>query len=275
MPKLLQALHLLKDILWRPWVVIVLALYGLLQLVSNVITWTLPTKDQERYQFIQLVNWRVWIVITPILTIVLLVLILHAAYKVIVKRDADNSTEVEALKGKIAGLEARNKYNLIFDVDTKRKSFVHVLRNLGDISRGSNRVPKPISCIVELHLRLRFENHDVNPIAIKKMDVAIISKENGVENNISLLQPTDIQISQEGTDEKIKLDEVEILGGRFTPYYWLKCKLELPAEYIERLNENNFLRVILDAMRQPPYIVDFNLNWYVAGFDKSYIKYRN
>jgi hypothetical protein len=97
MAKLSEVLLLLKDILLRPGVVVVLILYGLLQLVSNLITWTLPVKDQEKYQFIQLLNWRVWMIGTPILTVVLIGLIVRAAYQAIEKREAEHATAINKL----------------------------------------------------------------------------------------------------------------------------------------------------------------------------------
>lgn len=97
MVKTVEWKKLLREILWRPGVVVMLALYGLLQLVSNFIAWTLSSETQAKYQFIKLSTWRVWLIATPILTIVLIALIIHSAYKVIAKRDAEHIAEVGRL----------------------------------------------------------------------------------------------------------------------------------------------------------------------------------
>jgi hypothetical protein len=94
MRKRSEILQLLREILWRPGVVVVLALYGLLQLISNLITWTLPAEDQAKYQFIKLINWRVLVLATPLLTIILLGLIIRAASTILEKREAEYGAKI-------------------------------------------------------------------------------------------------------------------------------------------------------------------------------------
>ncbi|MDX6269946.1 MAG: hypothetical protein QOD28_1169 [Acidobacteriota bacterium] len=96
---------LLKEILWRPGVGTVLALYGLLQLISNFVAWLLPIEEQAKYQFIRLASWRVWLVGTPILTLALIGLIIRSALRVIAERDAAHEVEATDLKAKIAEKE--------------------------------------------------------------------------------------------------------------------------------------------------------------------------
>ncbi|MET0622610.1 MAG: hypothetical protein ABW250_06500, partial [Pyrinomonadaceae bacterium] len=100
MSKPKDQLHLLKEIVWRPGVVTVLAIYGFLQLVSNFITWLLPVEEQAKYQFAKLATWKVWLVGTPILTLALIALIIRSALRVIDQRDAEHLSAIQGLKKK-------------------------------------------------------------------------------------------------------------------------------------------------------------------------------
>lgn len=107
MSKRSEQLHLLKEILWRPGVVTILALYGLLQLISNFISWLLPVEEQPKYQFIRLATWRVWMVATPILTLMMLGLIVRSVLRVIAERDAAYANEKSKLESDIQVKDAQ------------------------------------------------------------------------------------------------------------------------------------------------------------------------
>lgn len=77
-----------------------LALYGLLQLISNFIAWLLPVEEQPKYQFLKLATWKVWLIGTPILTLLLITLIIRSAFKVIAARDAEHASSIQGLKRK-------------------------------------------------------------------------------------------------------------------------------------------------------------------------------
>lgn len=63
--------------------IIIYSLYGALQLVSNLIAWTQPAEGQAKLQFIKLVSYRVWLIATPVLTILLISLIVRAVFKLV------------------------------------------------------------------------------------------------------------------------------------------------------------------------------------------------
>jgi hypothetical protein len=87
---------LLKEIFLRPGVLTVSILYFFLQLAFNLVSWTVSPKDQAKYQLVQLVTWRVWMAVTPLLTLLLIVLIVRAAGQAIGRRD-DQITEIRKL----------------------------------------------------------------------------------------------------------------------------------------------------------------------------------
>ncbi|HYR74965.1 MAG TPA: hypothetical protein VEM96_03915 [Pyrinomonadaceae bacterium] len=89
---------LLKEIFWRPGVLAVSILYFLLQLAFNLIAWTMTQQNQAKYQLIQVVTWRVWIAVTPILTVLLIVLIVRAAIQAVGRREAQANASIAAME---------------------------------------------------------------------------------------------------------------------------------------------------------------------------------
>jgi hypothetical protein len=112
MSKPKDQLHLLKEIVWRPGVVTVLAIYGFLQLVSNFIAWLLPVEEQAKYQFAKLATWKVWLVGTPVLTLALIALIIRSALRVIAQRDTEHLSAIQGLKKKY--LRRRRRINKLY-----------------------------------------------------------------------------------------------------------------------------------------------------------------
>jgi len=138
---------LLKEILFRPGVLAVSITYFVLQLAFNFIAWTVSPKDQARYQLIQVLTWRVWIAVTPLLTIFLIVLIVHAAVQAVAKREAQNQGEREKLQARIHGLKAERdqlKFQLTKVLKPEdRKRLLTFQKEGGELSRfclGGGRI---------------------------------------------------------------------------------------------------------------------------------------
>lgn len=323
----------LKEILWRPGVLIVLTLYGALQLVSNLIAWTLPAEEQAKYQFIKLLTWRVWLIATPLLTLILIGLIVRAAHKVVEKRDVEHKAEIdkvnEAHKAKIEQKEEEHKseqsklieghakvelalmrlreteveglkknfrlihegqlkreeetrkrndalianlrhkltdkvhqiyklttYKLKFEIDAPSRSFVTV----------TSYYDEQFSVMMRLYIR--FENSDVHPLTVKGVSVLLIKKdEDDTESEIPLIKQDLYEVVY---DEEHPLSKKEYkwdsrnlsVGGRdWTPYHTIDGHINADGDYRKILDSSCFLRVTMEAMNQPPYSLDFDVNW--------------
>lgn len=160
--------------------------------------------------------------------------------------------------------EHRDVYKLIFEVDTDDQSQVKSDRHPKALRFKKTEPDVPIRMdlwVLTVNLRIRFENHDIHPIQLKKMKVSLLRKaRDGREREIPLFRSL-MEIFEEGTTGKFVPDQNQILGNRITPYYWVQCVLEVSERYGERLNQNAFLRVTVDALRQPPYSVDLDVDW--------------
>ena len=315
---------LFREILWRPGVAVVLALYGLLQLISNLITWTLPVKDQEKYQFIQLLNWRVWMIGTPILTVVLIVLIVRAIYKVIEKRDIDHVAEISKLtadhKTELSTLESNIKIQHKSEIETleshinsiyeeyRKRMLAHrehyntkVSELLSRVSEQSKRInelsrprlifevercprcrvtlshekytfappdgePKEVDYYaVNAHIKIHFENDDEIKLRLRKrIGVSLLRRTaRGKEKEIPLDPEREslLILAGEGSQVIPKLENFIFEPLSKTDSYMLYCGMGISTRYGKRLNRNCFIRLTMEAIRQPPCYVDLDVNW--------------
>ncbi len=84
----------LKAIVWSPGLKFVWIVYGLLAFIATFIVWVIPTQDQPRIEYVKLLTWRVWIVLIPILTFILVALVVNSAIKVIASQTSEPMSKV-------------------------------------------------------------------------------------------------------------------------------------------------------------------------------------
>jgi hypothetical protein len=129
---------------------------------------------------------------------------------------------------------------------------------------------------VVLRLYIRFENSDVHPLTVKKVKVLLIkSGEDGTESELPLIAP-DLtpEISQELYealfDKENPLAKSEYKWGdrnlsiearHQTPFHVIEGRISGDGNYRKILDSNCFLRVTMDGMNQPPYSLDFDVEW--------------
>ncbi|MGA9767863.1 MAG: hypothetical protein WBV94_02415 [Blastocatellia bacterium] len=217
------------------------ALYALLQLVSNFINWTQSAEDQAKLQYIKLVNWRIWMIATPILTIILVALIIRSALKVIAKRDAQHDGEIRVLqeqKSKLAEtIKELTKYQLEFEINR----WVVRIEDCG----GSN-IP---SHAISVDTALRFENSAPHPRRIKSLYISLCERNAaGVEPELKRGATTIIenQTWSMWRDDSISIPSGDVLSIN------LKFDLFLPPGAEIYLSRKHFLRIGMEAMNQPP-----------------------
>jgi hypothetical protein len=115
--------------------------------------------------------------------------------------------------------------------------------------------------VLRVNLKIRFENHDVHPIPFKQITVSLLRKaRSGAERIIPVFRSF-MEMYEGDAMQKFSPEGMEVRGRRITPYYWIQSALEVPARYGKRLNRNCFLRVTTEALGQPPYHVDLDVNW--------------
>jgi hypothetical protein len=173
--------------------------------------------------------------------------------------------------------EKRDVYKLIFEVDIDDQSQVKSDHHPQALRFKKTEPDVPVRMdlwVLTVNLRIRFENHDIHPIQLKKVKVSLLRKaRDGREREIPLFRSL-MEIFEEGTTGKFVPDQNQILGNRITPYYWVQCVLEVSERYGERLNRNCFLRVTVDALRQPPYSVDLDVDWKTSRKGYVFISHR-
>lgn len=100
---------LLRQILLRSGVLTVGALYAALQLATFLISQIMSPEDQAKYQLIKLLSsWRFWFLATVSLTVLLIGLIVRAAFQVINKQAAAHQAETLELCTELDAERAKN-----------------------------------------------------------------------------------------------------------------------------------------------------------------------
>lgn len=182
-------------------------------------------------------------------------------YKISVDIPTNLTAETDSLKSQ---LEELKKYKLIFEIITKLQSTVQLYRDNQIALIEGGDFAKTERYIIRADLKLFFENNDVDPLIVKNMDVLLFRKDrDGNEREVALPESS-IDIHEDGSETKINLSEMHIMGRRITNPYWLHCQLVLPPEYGTRISEGYFLRVNMDAMGQDLYSIDLDVNWKAA-----------
>jgi hypothetical protein len=169
--------------------------------------------------------------------------------------------ERDALKAQLRELS-----KLKFVVRTSRESEIYIPKPEDDeaIHEGKRTV-----CA---NLIVQFENHNTAPNRVMNIEAELLRKTGkGEEKRLK----SDTIIFSMGTDNiygknrDLILDKAEIPGGGISRLYWLYSTSTIPARYEKLLNQNCFIRVTMEAMRQPPYRVDLYVDWEAARTSKN------
>jgi hypothetical protein len=153
-----ECLTFTKAVIWRSGVIVVAALYGLLQLVYNYIAWFVPPEDQPKFQLIKLLTWRVWVVATPVLTVALIALIIRAAFQLRKQQGIRHRTEVEKLKADARTGVEKLKADARTEVE-KLKADAATLRADLEAERAKNLRPELIGEIEDYAMSGPYPHH--------------------------------------------------------------------------------------------------------------------
>lgn len=156
--------------------------------------------------------------------------------------------EIDSLKSQLDKLTV---YKLIFEVDVPRSKANVFLDSAG--------------YIVSLKLQIRFINSDEQPLYMNRLAIALIRKdESGTESEIPKIEQTLYEMRYEedqwnfhGWDNI----DLKISGRDKTPCHSIKGNIIIPHDSRWLLDSNCFLRVCMEAMNQPPYILNFDVDW--------------
>lgn len=300
MSKREERLQLIKEILWRPGVAIVLALYGLVQLPYNIIAWLMSADTQAKYQLINLLSWRFWLIVTPTLTLLLIALIIRSAFRVIDERDAKHESEVKELRRKY--IRRRRRINRKFMAE--RATLGQYAKELSGANFEKGKLEDELLSLRDRAASLETEKsrlesqlEDLNKLRLvvnarHQSEVRMEVDEGGtyvvtaylklsVENHAVapvpikkletfLYRDTGRGIKKEVPRSRALLtalayaDELaghEAGAGRETAPAWFHSEFDMPPRYWKLLNHTCFLRVTMWAMRQPPYSIDLDVDW--------------
>jgi hypothetical protein len=177
--------------------------------------------------------------------------------------------EVSGLKSETQSLRAYlaelTKLKLV--VILNNKSEVDMKQFEDDVAAEKDRYT------VGINLLARFENHDATPKRILSVELALYRKTG--RGNVKIIPRSEgfifpIETDYEfGNMRDVISDKAELSAGEITKPYWLCCTVSIPARYGKRLNQKCFIRVTMEAMRQPPYVIDLYVDWEAARASKN------
>jgi hypothetical protein len=188
--------------------------------------------------------------------------------------------QAEPLNEKIASLESQlqalNKHSLTFEIDTSSVTGVHLRRQERTYNLPKEMNPLQFEIyIITGNLQIRFINHDVAVNSVISLKPSLIRKDkNGAEEEAIIVDVESFTSIYEG-EQTVDLSRISFLGTRITPYFLLHFALVTPVESIGELNKDCFLRITMEAMRQPPYTVDLDvMTWQGATEYRAPVKPR-
>src|ERR1043166_2158376 len=167
--------------------------------------------------------------------------------------------ERDALKGEMDSLKAQlnklNTYKLTFEIDARRS-------HLNVISYHDKQYS------VMLRLYICFENSDINPLTVRRLKVLLIRKnEDETESVIPLIAQElyEVLIAEKHplSRSEYKWDDrnLPIEGRQRTLFHTIEGHITAEGDYRRALDSSCFLRVTMEAMNQPPYSFDFDVEW--------------
>jgi len=116
-------------------------------------------------------------------------------------------------------------------------------------------------------LRMRFDNQDTSLAAIRR--VTVFLRREGDAGEVRESQLSAALIRDVATRARLDLDSFQIQPVAITPYYELDCDAELEKSWARLLDDHCFVRVKVEAVRQPPYCIDLNVDWETARLTNS------
>jgi hypothetical protein len=156
-------------------------------------------------------------------------------------------------------LEEQERYKLFLEVDTN-----YTLRNdwaINESDIGFVRESEK-GYIVKGGLYVRFNNTDVHDCRVDGITVTLVTK-------LKQLTLTTLMRNEYGlipmTGNKVYMT----IPGSHRPWFVIECEGQLDETWKESLDEDSYLRIEMEAVRQKPYCVDLTANWDWAWAGRS------
>jgi hypothetical protein len=155
------------------------------------------------------------------------------------------------------------KHTLIFEVEECPQCRVSLSHEAYTFDPPEGEPEEVDYYALNANVKIHFENNDTHQLMLKKrMEVSLLRKTGrGKEKIIPLQSQPTLIVMVEGGTERPKLEDLRFPPITKTQSYIFYFGMRVPTRYGKRLNHNCFIRITMEAMRQPPYSVDLDVNW--------------
>jgi hypothetical protein len=165
---------------------------------------------------------------------------------------------------------------IAFEVDTKSQSDVRLRehRDIGAVLGNSGAEIEVDFYILTAQIKVRFENHDIHPRALNRLEVSLIERQNGREIVKQFLEePVVLQIDPDNNKQLRAMTDFTFEPQR-AALLWFHFQAFIQREDAENLTYQSFLRVTVSAMGQAPISQDLDVDWSEALRNATYLRSR-
>lgn len=192
-------------------------------------------------------------------------------------KQAEKDAEMERLKAEhgkeVASLQAQLdefKPKLIFEVDSCPQCRASLSHEKSTFAPPEGEPKEVDHYVVQAHVKIHFENHSAKQLMLRKrMEVSLVRRTGKGKEKTIPPQQTNLLVAGEGSAVMPKLEELRFDPITKTKPYMFYLGLAIPTRYGKRLNRNCFLRLTMEAMRQPPCYVDLDVDWEDAKTERG------
>jgi hypothetical protein len=169
----------------------------------------------------------------------------------------------------LAWRDARNKqgvpaaYKLSVEAGTMLENELLIVHDYLPVNLPGAEPFKRDAYIIKIHLEnIRFVNLDIGALVVREMSLSLLRMTEGRKRKTEeLSKDPRPEVSAKSELGKVIWSKGLTVEGRTMPYYDLHGHLEIKAPIGERLDKNSFLRLSMNVMGQPPYQLDFDVDW--------------
>ena len=124
----------------------------------------------------------------------------------------------------------------------------------------------PDKLLLKVDLRVRFDNQVAAITRIRGLTVLLRRETEQGETRETKLR---FSAREEESRSKVNLGELSIQPAQMTSYYRLDCEAEIDKDWARMLDEDCFLRIVMEAIQQPRYCIDLSVDWGTARLTDS------
>jgi hypothetical protein len=146
-----------------------------------------------------------------------------------------------------------------------------VHENIGAVLGNSGAEIEVDFYILTAQLKVRFENHDVHPRALNRLELSLIERQNGREIVKRFLEEPVVLLIDSDNNKQLRAMPDFTFEPQRAAVMWFHFNAQIQREDAENLTYKSFLRLTVSAMGQAPISQDLEVDWSEALKNATYL----